>query len=206
MKKNLHYKNIRGFYEGMKRAIGPAPIKHLDGNKITDKGKMMDRWVEHYGELYSRENKVTDEALDAIEQLPCLSELDELPTMDEMMEAINSLPRKKAPGKDGISAEMIRAAKGKMSVHLLDLLQQCWREREVPKDMRDSIICTLYKNKGDRSDCNNHRGISLLPIVGKCFARITLKRLQKVAEQVYPESQCGFRFKRSTTDMVFSLR
>ena len=203
--------NIRGFYEGMKKAIGPAPrktapVKDLDGNKITDKGKMMDRWVEHYGELYSRENKVTGEALDAIEQLPCLSELDELPTMDEMMEAINSLPRKKSPGKDGISAEMIRAAKGKMSVHLLDLLHQCWREREVPKDMRDSIICTLYKNKGDRSDCNNHRGIALLPIVGKCFARITLKRLQKVAEQVYPESQCGFRSKRSTTDMVFSLR
>ena len=72
--------------------------------------------------------------------------------------------------------------------------------------MRDSIICTLYKNKGDRSDCNNHRGISLLPIVGKCFARIALKRLQKVAEHVYPESQCGFRSNRSTTDMVFALR
>ena len=203
--------NVRGVYEGMKKAIGPmpkktAPIKDLEGNKITDKSKVMDRWVEHYGELYSRETKVTDEALDAIEELPCLSDLDEPPNMDEMMEAINSLPRKKAPGKDGITAEMVRAAKGKLSVHLLDLLQQCWREQEVPKDMRDSIICTLYKNKGDRSDCNNHRGISLLSIVGKCFARIALKRLQKVAEQVYPESQCGFRAKRSTTDMVFSLR
>ena len=203
--------NVRGVYEGMKKAIGPmpkktAPIKDLEGNKITDKTKVMDRWVEHYGELYSRETKVTDQALDAIEQLPCLSDLDEPPTMDEMMEAINSLPRKKAPGKDGITAEMVRAAKGKLSVHLLDLLQQCWHEREVPKDMRDSVICTLYKNKGDRSDCNNHRGISLLSIVGKCFARIVLKRLQKVAEQVYPESQCGFRAKRSTTDMVFSLR
>ena len=52
----------------------------------------------------------------------------------------------------------------------------------------------------------NSQGISLMSIVGKCFARVALKRLQKIAEKVYPESQCGFRSKRSTTDMVFSLR
>ncbi|KAG6930718.1 hypothetical protein G0U57_003012, partial [Chelydra serpentina] len=72
--------------------------------------------------------------------------------------------------------------------------------------MRDANIVTLYKNKGDRSDCNNYRGISLLSVVGKVFARVILNRLQKLADRVYPESQCGFRAGRSTTDMVFSLR
>lgn len=62
------------------------------------------------------------------------------------------------------------------------------------------------KNKGERSDCNNYRGISLLSIVGKVFARVILIRLQKLADRVYPESQCGFRSKRSTIDMIFSLR
>ena len=122
------------------------------------------------------------------------------------MKAINSLPARKAPGKDGISAEIIKAARGHLAPHLLDLLQQCWKEGRVPQDMKDSVIVTLYKNKGDRSDCNNHRGISLMSIVGKCFARVVLTRLQKIAERVYPESQCGFRAKRSTTDMIFSFR
>ena len=45
-----------------------------------------------------------------------------------------------------------------------------------------------------------------MSIVGKCFARVVLMRLQKIAERVYPESQCGFRAKRSTTDMIFSFR
>ena len=72
--------------------------------------------------------------------------------------------------------------------------------------MRDSIIATLYKNKGDRSDRNNYRDISLLRIAGKLFARVALYRLQKIAERVYPESQCGFRSNRSTVDMIFSLR
>ena len=72
--------------------------------------------------------------------------------------------------------------------------------------MRDANITTLYKNKGDRSDCNNYRGISLLSIVGKVFARVVLNRLQSLAERIYPEAQCGFRAGRSTVDMIFSLR
>ena len=71
--------------------------------------------------------------------------------------------------------------------------------------MRDANISTLYKNKGDRSDCNNYRGISLLSIVGKLFARIILRRLQVLAERIYLKSQCGFRSKKSTVDMIFSL-
>ena len=36
--------------------------------------------------------------------------------------------------------------------------------------------------------------------------RVVLKRLQVLTEQVYPESQCGFRANRSTIDMIFSLK
>ena len=63
-------------------------------------------------------------------------------------------------------------------------LLQCWEEGSVPRDMRDANIITLYKNKGDRSDCNNYRGISLLSIVGKTFAPVVLNRLQLFAERV----------------------
>ena len=31
-------------------------------------------------------------------------------------------------------------------------------------------------------------------------------RLQKLADRVYPELQCGFRSERSTIDIIFSLR
>ncbi|WP_353839203.1 reverse transcriptase domain-containing protein, partial [Acinetobacter baumannii] len=64
----------------------------------------------------------------------------------------------------------------------------------------------MYKNKGDRSDCNNYRGISLLNITGKVFARVASERLQTLAARVYPESQYGFRAGWATADMIFSLR
>ena len=50
------------------------------------------------------------------------------------------------------------------------------------------------------------RGISLLNIISKLFAKIVLMKLWVLAEKIYPESQCGFRAKRATIDMIFSLR
>ena len=90
-------------------------------------------------------------------------------------------------------------------VPLNKLLTQCWKEGSVPLDMRDANIVTIYKNKGDRCDCDNYRGISLLSIVGKLFAGIVLHRLQILADRIYPESQCDFRPKKSTVGMIFSL-
>ena len=76
----------------------------------------------------------------------------------------------------------------------------------VPQEMCDAKIITLYKLEGTRSDCNNHRGISFFGVAGKAFTRVVLPRRQKLTERVYSESQCGFRSKRSTTDMIFSVR
>lgn len=55
--------NARGMYEGIKKAIGPtpsktAPLKSKTGEIITDQEKQMQRWTEHYLELYSTLNTV----------------------------------------------------------------------------------------------------------------------------------------------------
>ena len=137
--------------------------------------------------------------------LPVMDELNDPPTIEELSKAIDSLASVKAPGNDDIPPEVIKAGK-ETSLLKHKLLLQCWEEGSLPQDMRDVNIITLYKNKGDRSDCNNYRGISLLSIVGKTFARAMLNRPQSLAERVYPEAQCGFRTQRSTIDMIFSLR
>ena len=203
--------NIRGMYDGIKKALCPtqskmAHLKSSSGEIITDKGQQMERWVEHYSDLYSRENTVSPAALDAIECLPTMDELDSEPLVEELSKAIDSLASGKAPDNYGIPPDLIKHCKTTLLLPLHEVLCQCWREGAVPQNMRDSNIITLYKNKGERNECNNYRGISLLSIVGKVFARVILMRLQKLAERIYPESQCGFRAGRSTIDMIFSLR
>ena len=76
-----------------------------------------------------------------------------------------------------------------------------------PQSLKDSLIIANYKNMGERADCCNSRGIYLLSVTGKLLAKILLKRLIKnVAEELMPETQCGFRQNRSTSDMIFAAR
>ena len=67
-------------------------------------------------------------------------------------------------------------------------------------------MITIYKYKEDRAMCGNSRGISLLSIAGKVFAKILLNRLLNISENILPESQSGFRSNRSTVDMIFAAR
>ena len=181
-------------------------VKSSSGAIITDKGQQMERSVEHCSDLYSRENIVSPAALNVIECLPTMDELDLVPSVEELSKAIDSLASGKATGNAGIPPELIKHCNTTLLLPLHEVLCQCWQEGAVPQDMRDSKIITLYQNKGERNDCNNYRGISLLGIVSKVFARFILIRLQKLAERIYPESQCGFLAERSTIYMVFSLR
>ena len=72
--------NIRGMYDGIKQALGPsqkktAPLKTAEGDVIQDRDKQMERWVEHYSNLYSQQTEVSEEVLNTIEPLPLLHDL-----------------------------------------------------------------------------------------------------------------------------------
>ena len=87
---------------------------------------------------------------------------------------------------------------------LQDLFTNCWEKGTLTQDHRDAVIVSLYKNKGEKSDCSNYRGITLLSIEGKVLARVLLNRLiPTIAQENTPESQCGFRSNRGMTD-IFS--
>nr|VZI34460.1 unnamed protein product [Spirometra erinaceieuropaei] len=78
---------------------------------------------------------------------------------------------------------------------------------EVSQDFKDATIFHLYKRRRNRQLCDDYRYISLLNIAGKIFACILLNRLNNHLEQgLLPESKCGFRRHRATTDMIFAAR
>ena len=115
--------DARGMYLGIKKATGPAPsksapLKSKSGNTITDQGKQLEHWVEHYFELYATQNVVTETALDAIPILPVMDELDSSPTTEELDKAIDNLACGKAPGSDGIPAEVLNSGKPALLKHL----------------------------------------------------------------------------------------
>jgi len=60
--------------------------------------------------------------------------------------------------------------------------------------------------KSDETDCQNYRGIALLSVIYKVFAKILAKRLRPYTEQIILDDQCGFRRDRSNMDQIFALR
>ena len=105
-----------------------------------------------------------------IPQVDVKLELDDPPTREEIKKATMQLKVGKSPGIDGIP-EVFQHGGEAVLDKLQDLFTNCWEKRILPQDLRDAVIVSLYKNKGEKPDCSNYRGISLLSIAGKILAR-----------------------------------
>ena len=51
----------------------------------------------------------------------------------------------------------------------------------------------LYKRKGDKYECSNSRGISLLRVVGKLYGSALIERIRAGTQSAIGKEQCGFR-------------
>jgi len=175
--------DYRGLYEALKAVYGPthhvqSPLHSADGRVLLNyKTSILSRWSEHFQTLFSADRVVQDSAILRIPRLPAKVELDEPPSMEELTKAIKQLKIRKATGVDGIPPEIWKYGGPALHSKLHEFLVCCWEQSKLPRDFRDAVIITLYKNKGEKSDCSNYRGITLLSIAGKILARVLLNRL-----------------------------
>jgi hypothetical protein len=85
------------------------------------------------------------------------------------------------------------------------VIQQAWTSEILPKSWTKGVLCPVYK-KGDKLDCKNYRGICLLNVTYKVFAKILYDRLLPHANAAVQHYQAGFQSGKSTTDQNFALR
>lgn len=182
--------------------------KKEDGTLLTNKPDILDRWARHFQLLLNEEVVVEDiEAADiAGENIPndLLGDI-EPPDFEEVMDAILRMKNNKAPGLDGLPAELFKYGGDEFHKALSDIVLTIWDQERVPRQWANSIICPLHK-KGDQLDCTNYRGISLLSCAYKILSNVLFSRLAPYAEREIGKYQAGFRRGRSTVDQVFTLR
>jgi hypothetical protein len=61
----------------------------------------------------------------------------------------------------------------------------------LPQHWKESITVPIHI-KGDKTDCNNYRGISLLSTTYKILSNILLARLTLYVNEIIGDHQCGF--------------
>ena len=76
----------------------------------------------------------------------------------------------------------------------------------VPEDWRPAVIVLLYKGKGERTECKNYRGISLLCVVRKIYVGILVYRVHRVTGGLIDDEQGDFRVGRGCIDQIFTLQ
>ena len=102
-----------------------------------------------------------------------------------MREAVDELQCSKSAGSDGIPPEVFEVGGRTLIENFTEFLCTCC----LPQDLKGARIVHLYKGKGDKSNRDNSRGISLLSIAGKILSNGILNRLNTyLLDETVPES------------------
>jgi hypothetical protein len=75
--------------------------------------------------------------------------------------AFGKVKRYKSPGVDQIPAEQIQAGGETLHSAIYKFIKLIWNKEELPYQWKESIVVPIHK-KGDKTNCSNYRGLSLL--------------------------------------------
>nr|VZI45834.1 unnamed protein product [Spirometra erinaceieuropaei] len=174
---------------------------------LTRERQILKRLVMHFRKVLNLSSKIADANIHRLPQLEINVDLNLSPSISEAFCAVQRPSSVKALNSNTILTESLPHGGHRLVVQLTTLFRGVRLCVQVRHRFKDTTIVHLYKRKGSRQVCDNHRGISPYNIAGKIFTPILLNRLNGHLEQgVLPESQRGFQRHRGSTDMVFADR
>lgn len=126
-------------------------------------------------------------------------------TSAEVVAALKATPRKKAPGWDGLPAELFKAFDRQFGPLLAALYTAIGTTGTLPARFSDGIIKVLYK-KGDPTQPGNYRPITLLNTDYRTLAKVLAARLGPALNTAISAEQTAFLPDRLIGSNVFALR
>ena len=120
--------------------------------------------------------------------------------------AIVSLSDTASTGMDNISSKMLKLSRKTISGVLAEIFNNSITMSSFPAQWKQAVAIPIFK-KGDVTDVNNYRPISLLPVLSKVFEKIIAAQFCQHIENscILSPSQFGFRLGRSTESALLRL-
>jgi hypothetical protein len=168
-----------------KKRIIPVTVNE---KTVCDPDDIRQQWKEYFCSLYNPQDhtsfddtyKVNIET--ELEEMEITSQQEakisklKLVSNAELSKCIKSLKSNKAAGWDGITAEHIKYG-GEYLVSTLCQLFDVINETEtIPMLLKKGVIIPIPKGEQDETIMSNNRGITLLPVIGKLYEKLLLKR------------------------------
>ena len=127
-------------------------------------------------------------------------------TINEIQQTITKLANNKAPGESGVPAEALKALPPDGIEYVHTLLKDFWEGRSTYEEWNTALLRVLYKNKGDRKEPTNYRGIVLQDAVARLLSAIVGGRLNQLIKKCGMEEQFAYQEKLGTQDALYCLR
>ena len=175
-----------------------------NGEYITDKAHICNAMNEYFCEVGKKlQEKMPDCGGEFLNYLPAqITETFFLSPVvkEELISAINKLNPRTSCGSDDIGAKVIQLCPMIFADNLAKIYNHSIEICDYPSELKIAKVIALFK-KGEKSNPNNYRPISLLSCFNKLFEKLLCKRLVKVIErnQILFNYQYGFRKLHSTT-------
>lgn len=183
------------------------PIKEENGQWAVNNNQKVIRFANHLEQIFHPNEASTNEVtLDTL--IPYDNNITiRLVTPKEISREIKLLHRRKTPGYDLITGEVLQHLPRKAIVKLTTIINATFRLKYVPDVWKVAEVIMIPKPGKPLHLASSYRPISLLPIISKLFEKLLLKRLKPIIEErkLIPNYQFGFREKHSTIDQVHRI-
>lgn len=123
-------------------------------------------------------------------------------TTEEVLEQLNSMNPKKAPGMDNLPADFCSAFASAYPQLLTDIMNRCLSLQYFPTIWKKAYVKIIPKpNKPDYSALNSFRPIGLLNVFSKLLEKLFIKRITYKAAKLglLNSRQFGFKEQTNTT-------
>lgn len=213
------WKQLNSACNGNTRIDDESPVLDKKTGELkstaVEKGKV---WAEHFGGLAidetgnSKSESYWKTIMPEVESVPTRDMCNDPLTWNELTMALRATPNGKASGIDKIPGELLKLVQNEVTPTsnlgkaLWLLAESIWTQAKVPLGYRSAIVVPVPK-KGDLSDPDNYRGISLISVVLKIVSKVVATRLQTIAERdnLLVKEQAGFRTMEECVAQVATL-
>ena len=128
-------------------------------------------------------------------------------TIEELERHIVNLPKRKAPGPDGIPNEILTLVYKSHPNLLLDLYNACLQQGVFPHRWKMARLVLIRKGTGSPTTPSSYRPLCMLDTTGKLIEKLIRTRLHSAVEAAGGLSprQYGFRKGCSTADAISEI-
>ena len=202
--------------EGKKNVEQPSAVIGRDKNIKTTREEIREEFRHFYSNLFTQESisdpisrQLIDRRVMKIERIAKANrtrqgQLRKI-TSKEVEDHIGKTKNKATVDSQGTSNKMLKKGGKDLQESIKVLFTEINQKQEQPEKWEEMMVNSIYKNKGDKKDLENRRGLFITNNVSKIYDEVKMTRNSDKLDKGISKFQCGGTKERQIADHTMTL-